>query len=132
MTDAAFSPDGSLLAVASELGPAQVWKTASWKPEATLSGFLLSTHSVGFSPDGKRLAVSSDAKEAVKLWETESWQEVLTLPGEGSLFHRATFSPDGNTIGVLNGHGILHLWHAPPWQEIAAAEVREKAEAVQQ
>ena len=132
MTDAAFSPDGTFLAVASELGSGQVWNTASWTPEATLGGFLLSTHSVGFSSDGSRLAVSSDDKEALKLWETEGWQEVLTLPGEGSLFHRAAFSPDGNTIGVLNGHGLLHLWHAPSWQEIAAAEAKEKAEGGQQ
>jgi WD40 repeat protein/tRNA A-37 threonylcarbamoyl transferase component Bud32 len=129
MTDAAFSPDGKLMAVASEFGFGEVWNRADWRPKVTLGGFLLGTHSVDFSPDGERLAVSSDDHEAVRLWETASWQQVLTLQGQGSLFHRVTFSPDGNTIGSSNGHGILHLWTAPSWDQITAAEAKAKAVA---
>jgi hypothetical protein len=47
------------------------------------------------------------------------------LPGEGSVFGFVSFSPDGNWLiarSSLAGH--LHLWHAPSWEEIKAAERR--------
>jgi len=46
----------------------------------------------------------------------------VTLAGKGSIFTSAVFSPDGNTIGALNTKGVLHLWTAPSWEQIEAAE----------
>jgi WD40 repeat protein len=125
----AFSHDGKLLAIASELGFSAVCDTSTWKPQARLGGLLLGAHSAAFSPNDDRLAIGSDGKEAVKLWDTASWQEVLTLEGEGSLFVSTAFSPDGNIVGSWNGNGILHLWRAPSWDEIHAAEAKDKTEA---
>ena len=122
--DASYSPDETLLAAASRLGYARVWDAASWKPVATLGGFLNATTTVSFSPDGKRLAVSSDGNEAVKLYETDGWQNVFTLEGQGTGFQGAGFSPDGNAIVWGNGT-TLYLWRAPSWEEITAAEVKD-------
>ena len=127
---AGYSPDGKLFAVASDLGYARVWDTATWKLVATPGGFLNGAHTVSFSADGKRLAIASDNKEAVKIWDTESWQEVFTLEGQGTGFQGAFFSPDGNTLGWGNQTG-LYLWRAPSWEEINAAEAKEKAEVKQ-
>jgi len=125
-----FSPDGVRLAAASALGYARVWRTATWREEATLRGFLNSVNSVIFSPDGKRLATGgSNPDDAVKLWDVDSWQEVLTLEGAGSQFSPTAFSHDGNAVGTLSGDGILHVWQAPSWEEITAAEANEKPEA---
>jgi len=57
----------------------------------------------------------------------ESHEEVVTLAGQGSIFRSAAFSPDGNTIGAVNAQGVLHLWIAPSWEEIEAAEARKKS-----
>jgi WD40 repeat protein len=126
MSGAAFSPDGKLFAVASYMGYARVWETATWREVATLRGYLLSVSSVAFSRDGERLATGGDNKEALKLWDTASWQEVLTLEGQGSLFGSTAISPDGNAIGAMstagNAGGAMHLWRAPSWAEINAAE----------
>ncbi len=124
--DAAFSPDGNLLAVASELGFAQVYHRPAWQPATRLGGWLLSPHSVAFSPNGKRLAVGGDGAEAVKLWDTGSWQQVLTLNAQGSLFRSTAFSADGNAIGSLTAQGTLNIWRAPSWAEIEAAEQRKE------
>lgn len=35
-------------------------------------------------------------------------------------------SPHANAIGVMSSDGILSLWRAPSWEEIRAAEVKEK------
>ena len=86
ISGAAFSPDGKLFAVASCMGYARVWETATWREVATLRGYLLGVNSVAFSGDGKRLVTGGAGKEALKLWDTESWQEVLTLEGQGSVF----------------------------------------------
>jgi WD40 repeat protein/tRNA A-37 threonylcarbamoyl transferase component Bud32 len=122
---ACYSPDGKRFAVASYLGYARVWDTATWRPEATLGGFLNSANSVAFSPDGKRLAIGGGDKEAVRLCDTESWQDVLTLESQGFTSGEASFSPDGNAIGWLNMTGDFYLWRAPSWGEINAAEAKD-------
>ncbi len=120
--DAAFSPDGRLLALASGTGYARVWEAATWRRQATLRGLPRYVASVAFSPDGKRLATGSDGKQAVKLWDTASWEGVIALEAEGSEFSLLAFSPDGNAIGSLNRTGVLHIWRARSWPEIEAAE----------
>jgi WD40 repeat protein len=120
--DATFSADGKLFAVASTLGFARLWETGTLQEMATFRDFLLGVHSVAFSPDGKRLAAGSNGQEALKLWDIESHQELIALEGQGSLFHPSAFSPDGNLLGSSNVNGVLHLWRAPSWAEIAAAE----------
>jgi len=124
----AFSPDGKLFAMASYLGYARLWETATWREAATLRGFKLGAQSVAFSPDGNRLATGAGAGDtALHLWDVASWLDVLTLSAEGSLFWQTQFSPDGNTIGTRSGDGILNLWRAPSWDEINAAEAKQKA-----
>jgi WD40 repeat protein len=121
-----FSPNGKLFAAASGQGLAKLWEATTLQELRTLRGVLLGVHSVAFSPDSKRLAIGSSGLEAIKLWDVESSQELLTLEGEGSLFTRTAFSPDGNVLGSMSDGGVLHLWHAPSWEEIAAAEAKEK------
>ena len=65
---------------------------------------------------------SGGGNAALKLWDTESWQEVLTLEGEGPQFLSSAFSPDGSAILAVNRARIVHIWRAPSWEEINAAE----------
>jgi serine/threonine protein kinase/WD40 repeat protein len=122
--DLDVSPDGRTVAAAYDNG-VRLWDMATLQRVDTLKGFLLSTHSVAFSPDGKRLAAGSNGQEAVKMWDTETRQEVLTLGGKGSVFIRIVFSPDGRYVLASNFAGVMHLWSAPTWEEIKAAENEE-------
>ena len=47
------------------------------------------------------------------------------------MLFRSQFSPDGHALMAINEFGVLHLWRAPSWAEIAAAEAKEKAETKQ-
>jgi WD40 repeat protein/serine/threonine protein kinase len=128
---ASYSPDGKLFAATSQRGYARVWDSATCRQVANLGGFLNGVGSASFSPDGKRLAMGSGGKEAVKLCDTESWQYVITLEGQGFDGGDLAFSPDGNDIGWLNNGGVLQVWQAPSWEEIAAAEAQQKADSNQ-
>jgi hypothetical protein len=58
----------------------------------------------------------------VKLWSVESQQELLTLESRESRFVQGAFSRGGNYLGALSMEGYVHLWRAPSWEEIEAAE----------
>jgi eukaryotic-like serine/threonine-protein kinase len=126
-----ISPDGKFVAVASQLGYVRLWDLATLRPAATLGSFLIGAHSVAFSPDGTRLMAGGDGDEAIKIWDVDSRQELLTLEAPTDVFWTPKFSPDGNTLGSLQQYGLLHLWRAPSWAEIAAAEAKEKTETKQ-
>jgi WD40 repeat protein len=119
-----FSPDGKLLAVADQMGFARVLDAANWRIVATLGGFLNGVHSVWFSPDGKRLAICSDYKEAVRLCDTDSWQDVFTLEAPGTGFGGVEIFPENNTIAWAN-ETTIYAWRAPSWAEINAAEAHD-------
>ena len=102
--------------------PCKVWETDPVREAATIRGFLLGVHSVGFSPDGDRLVIGGSGAEAIRFWDLRSRRELVTLPGQNSRFLRPAFSLDGNVLGSADGIGILHLWRAPSWDEIAALE----------
>ena len=121
----AFSPDGKFFAGASWGKLARLWETATQREVCTLRGFLEGVHSVGFSPDSKRLATGSHGNEAVKLWDVESQQELLTLKGR-SWVNSSAFSPDDAILGCNTFSGVLHLWRAPSWAEIERTEKERK------
>jgi WD40 repeat protein len=128
---ASFSPDGKIFAAGSFFTMGKVWSIDPPREMWTMHGFLRGIASVAFSADGSRIAAGSGGKEALKLWDVASHQEVLTLEAEGSTYYQTAFSADGNVLGSRNGLGVLHLWRAPSWEEITAAEAKENTESKQ-
>jgi len=95
---------------------------------AAFRGHVQGAHGVVFSPDGRRLATGGGvSREAVKLWDlsTQTPRELMTLSGQGSVFLFVAFCPDGRWLAARSMEGKLHLWRAPSWAEIEAAEKQE-------
>ena len=128
----AFSPDGKLLATAEQNETVHLWDIPSGALRVTLLGHAQTVVSVAFSPDGKTLATGAgDSK--VKLWNIATEQEVATLALPSGCWS-VKFSPDGRILAVgylLEPEQRIRLWEVPSFEDIDAAEAREKTEIKQ-
>jgi WD40 repeat protein len=64
-------------------------------------------------------------------WNIETTQELLTLARFDSHAGEILFSPDGSCLATSSADDHVQLWRAPSWEEIAAAEAKEKPESNQ-
>ncbi|WP_283133241.1 helix-turn-helix domain-containing protein [Rhizohabitans arisaemae] len=128
---AAISPDGRLALVIPSVahdslvadadvaagsltrrGPARTRRVELWdlrKGRSIRASWLPKTATVGtFSPDGKRLALST--KTGIRVFDASTGDELtppMLPPAE-----RVTFSPDGRFVAGAVSTGLVHLWRA--------------------
>ncbi|MGB3761313.1 MAG: WD40 repeat domain-containing protein [Rivularia sp. (in: cyanobacteria)] len=102
-----FSPDGKIIASASEDKTVKLWSVKNKNLIYTLSGHTERVTSIEFSPDGKIIASSSKDK-TIKLWSVENGNLLHTITGHKEQVFIFKFSPDGKTIASTDGQ--LRLW----------------------
>ena len=126
-TRLAVSADGGLVSATSNDGQILLLDPALRKEIGSLRGHLIGALRSAFSPDGRRLFSTDRRQEAVKLWDVGTRQELLTLAGgtDSTLEGVPKWSADGDVI--LAGPP-WQAWSAPSWEEIAAADEKEKRE----
>ncbi len=105
--DLAYSPDSTILAVASSTGT-WLYDTNSGNELALLTKNREGTNSVGFSPDGKTLATACGNK-LVRVWNVETRKLIHTFFGHRYEIIGVSYSQDGRTLASWSDHG-LHIW----------------------
>jgi WD40 repeat protein len=107
-----FTPDGRILASASNDGTLKLWDVAKAQEVRTLTGHTNAVLSVACSHDGRFLA-SASQDQTVKVWDLASGRALLTLRGHLGHVHGAVFRPDGKQLAVSSGDigkGEVKLW----------------------
>jgi WD40 repeat protein len=105
----AYSPDGSLLAVGSEIGPARLVSTQSGETLHVLAGHTSAVTDVDFSADGERVATSSWDGTA-RLWDATTGAATLTLYGHQSTITSVDFSADGTRLVTAGLDDTVRVW----------------------
>jgi WD40 repeat protein len=116
----AFSPDGRLLAGASENntqapkpgGAVTVWDVETGQQVVTLRGHTNQVNGVAFSPDGRRL-ISGSSDGTVRVWELATGHTTLILRGHKDGVRCVAFSPDGRRIASSDGKET-RIWDGSP------------------
>jgi WD40 repeat protein/mono/diheme cytochrome c family protein len=100
ITSLAFSPDGTLLAVAG-FHEVLLWKADGSQLVARLIGLSERIQSVRFSPDGKRLAAVGGRPAQmgeVQIWDVEKRKLMLSTPVGYDTLYGVSWSPDGKIV----------------------------------
>ena len=131
---AAFSPDGTTLAVGDSNGATYLWNPSSATTTFTFHNPRShGAQSVAFSPDGATLAVG-DSNGTTYLWNLTTHKSAGTLPDPGRQgFQRVqaiAFSPDGTALAAADADGSTFLWNVAA-RKVTAALDNPASEGVQ-
>jgi WD40 repeat protein len=109
-TDAAFSPDGRWLAIASESSKStgRVWSVETGELKTTLPPTKDRAQAIAFSPDGNLIVTTSDM--GVRLWDAASGELLATLD---EARYPIAFSPDGSMMATGGRKATAMLWEIP-------------------
>lgn len=109
INDFAFSPDGSHLAVLSDVG-VWIYDALTGTEKALLiehSGKAF--YNIVFSPDGHNLIVFGGGQKA-QLWDIGTQMLKGTLDGYSQWPSDVAFSPDGHTLAIADTNQTTQLW----------------------
>ena len=107
VNDLSYSPDSTILAVASSTGT-WLYDTNSGNELALLTKNREGTNSVGFSPDGKTLATAC-GKKFVRVWNVETRKLMHTFFGLRRDIIGVHFNSDGNTLAGWSDDSMV-IW----------------------
>ena len=115
VTKIVFSPDGAMLASASEDRTIRLWDIATGTHRHTLTGHNSYIYSVAFSPDGLTLASGSE-NGRIRFWNVTTGQYRVTLEGHSSSVRSVAFGPDGQTLASGSSDRTIRLWNSTTGQ----------------
>lgn len=102
----AFSPDGQLLASASDDLTVKLWHVQNGKELRTFPGWY-AAKAVAFSPTGKLLATGHTGQ--IILWDVETGSKFGGLQFSGSV-EALAFRPDGWLLAAGSSKGLITFW----------------------
>ena len=103
-----YSPDGTTLAVASNIG-IWIYDAQTGKELNLITGNTGWVNSVAFNHDGTTIASGSE-DNTIRLWNAKTGAHIRTLSEHTDSVHSVSFSPDGNTIASGSLDGTVLLW----------------------
>ena len=118
----AFSPNGQLLASASNDKTVRLWNLATGEQLQKLEGHTKPVFSVAFSPNGQLLA-SASLDNTVRLWNPVTGEQLQKLKGHTDSAFGVAFSPDSQLLVSGSGDKTVRLWNLATGEQLQKLEV---------
>jgi len=104
-----FSPDGKILASASNDGTVRLWDVATAKEIRKVEGHVKPVTCVSFSADGKRIISGGDDTTA-RIWDVTTGDQLYQFETRHDHFALAAFLPDGKHVVLAMNETYPQLW----------------------
>jgi WD40 repeat protein len=107
--EAAFSPNGQIIASAADDGTVRLWDKEGNPIGKPFKGHQGLVHSVAFSPDGQYI-VSGGGDNTIRLWDKRGNPIGQPFDGHQGKVLPVAFSPDGQYIASGGDDNTIRLW----------------------
>lgn len=108
-TSLAYSPDGTLIAAASDNGTIRLFDADGNAVGEPLGGLTGRMSTLAFSPDGTRLVGATD-DGSIQFWDLDGNPLGNPFSGHDSAITGVVFSPDGESIATAGADGTVRRW----------------------
>jgi len=108
-----FTPDGHLVAIDRQ-GRIVTLELPSGKEISSFQARNPSQEiSAGLclSPDGAKLAVTSESQRGVDIWDFKTGTRLYSLPDEPGTVYWLAWSPDSRRLAIARDNGNIAIWN---------------------
>ena len=113
LTNARFSPDGTMVVIASRGCTAHICDARGGEEIANLK-HTDTVWDAAFSPDSK-LIVTASGDESARVWEARSGLQLAQLREHTGDINSAAFSPNGKFIVTAGADHTARIWKVGDW-----------------